>query len=202
MGPPDDASESGSPDGSELKFDQLLISESFSPDNYEEYSLTTCVSWLRSREYEASMWALNYRLNRSELHETLVGIRSNLVVMFRKMDRLCGGSRSYLAVSLGEVPIKTQKLYKEFLAANDGIGDVLEEYIAYANHYKTKYAKGEIPDTKPPRARQPPEMREELFEKLDLLQAALRNLAASLEGESAGTDTGEDAPDRPERRSA
>lgn len=203
MDPPDDATELSQPSGSELEFDELLISESFSPDSWGDHSLTTCVNWLRLREYEASMWQREFRLKRSKLHETLIGIRGNLEKLFLKMDRLCGGPRSYLAKGLGEIPPKVKAYYKEFLAAYDGIGDVLEEYIAYAHHYRTKYGEGEIPDTKPPHARQPPVMRNDLFENLDLLQTALGNLAGSLNEQSAGTaDRADDAPDGPGRRSA
>ena len=135
MDPPDDASESGLPAGRELEFDKLLISESFSREKRGDHSLTTCVRWLRLREYEASIWQRDFRLNRSQLHETLTGIRGNLEKLFIKMDRLCEGPRSYLAVGLGEVPAKIKNYYKEFLRAYDGICDVLREYIAYANHY-------------------------------------------------------------------
>ncbi|MGP7998904.1 MAG: hypothetical protein ACLPKI_16540 [Streptosporangiaceae bacterium] len=146
------------------------------------------------------MWKRDFRLKGSELYETLTSIRSNAENLFKKMDRLCEGPRSYLAVSLGKLPAKTQAYYAEFLVAYDGICDVLREYIAYANHYNVRYKIGERPDTKPPL---PPEMREDLFGKLNLLEEALRNLAESLEDQSAGTtDVGQDATDGPGRRSA
>ncbi len=203
MSTPGGTSESGLPAGSELKFDTLLISGSFSQDNCRDYSLATCVSWLRLRKYEISMWKHEFRLNRSELYETLTGIRGNLEKLYSKMDRLCDVRQSYLVVKLRRIPATTQAYYREFLAANDEIGDVLHEYIAYANHYNVRYERGELPDINPLHARPQPEIRRDLFEKLDLLMTALGNLAGSLEDPSVEiADVGQDAPVGPERRPA
>ena len=170
MPPPGDAGQHGPPVGNELKFEELLIAESFSLDNYRSYPLGVCASWLRLREYDVLIWIRNFRQHRSELHKTLTDIRSNLEDMFTKLDRVGGGPRSYLAVaSPVEIPDRIENLFKEFLDIHDEIGDVLEQYIPYAHAYEIKNANGQILDTRR-LARQPADMRKDFLEKLDLTQ--------------------------------
>lgn len=193
----------GASESDDLKFDSLLISESFSQDNCRDYPLTACVSWLHSRVAVVSTWPHDFRMNRADLPRALTQIQDNLLSLYRKMNRLCEGPRSYLAACLEDIPETTKKYYGEFTRTYDRIGDALDEYKAYANHYETSLKEGKIPQTKPTRARRPDQIREDLFENLETLLVALRNLADSLEGLPARTaDDDQDPPDEPRRRTA
>jgi hypothetical protein len=202
MATPRGTGDSGSSAGHEGDFDELLISGNFSEENCREYPLTTCISWLRLREHEVSMWERDFRLHQSELHNTLVDIRKRLTDLYKKMDRLCEGERCYLVLMLRTVPAAVQGYYNEFLAAHDTIGDALRAYIAYARHYELKYAKGELP-ARQPQGHRPEDMRKSLFDSFALLKTALRNLVEALADPAVQPAVpGQDTPDGPERRSA
>lgn len=166
------------------EFNKLLISEKFNADAYTSRELAVCAAWLEAREYDVYLWVRSFRLNRSDLHGALLEIQKNLKSLFTMLDRL-GGRRSYLAASPFNIPEEVENLFKEYLRVNDGIGDVLEEYLMYANSYKERYDKRELLD-KALLDRSPTEVREDLFERLDHLQEVLAALAASLAGLGPG----------------
>ncbi len=198
MPPPGEASDSG-----ELAFDRLLISESFSPENCRDYPLTTCISWLTLRTAVASTWQHEFRMNREDLYGALKHLRSNLNGLYQKMNRLCEGPRSYLAACPENIPPETRAYYQEFLTAYDRISDALEEYIAYANHYKISLERGEIPQTKSQGARGPTEIKNDLFENLGFLTHALQSLAGSLQDlQLEAPEAHQDPPGEPEPRTA
>lgn len=167
------------------EFNKLLISEKFNTDTYTSRALAVCGAWLEAREYDVYLWVRSFRLNRSDLHGALTEIQKNLKSLFTMLDRL-GGRRSYLAASPFNIPAEVENLFKEYLRVNDGIWDLLEEYLMYANSYKERYDKREQLD-KALLGRSSTEMREDLFERLDHLQEVLAALAVSLAGLSPGS---------------
>ena len=187
----------GSSAGGASDFGKLLLSGDFSEGNREDYPLTVCVSWLRLRRHQVSMWERDFRQHQSELLKALVDIREDLANLYNRMDRLCEGENCYLYLTLSTLPPAVQDYYGEFLTAYDHISRVLRRYVAYAHHYETNYEKGEMPED------EPEDLQEKLFENFDLLKEALRNLAeelAPLVAQSA--DPGQDTPGGPDRRSA
>ncbi|MGH3295173.1 MAG: hypothetical protein ACRDP7_25585 [Trebonia sp.] len=100
-------------------------------------------------------------------------------------------------MTLAEIPIPVQGYYDEFLAAYDDTSRVLQDYVAYANHYQRRYENGEIPEP------EPPDMQTKLLAGFAYLKKALHGLiekVADLAVQSA--DPGQDTPDRPDRRTA
>jgi hypothetical protein len=179
------------------EFGRLLHSGNFSGDNRRRYPLTACVSWLRLRVRQVSLWEYDFRQHQSQLLNTLNDMRNNLTTLHSRMARLCEGDDCYLALTLDAFPTTVQGYYGEFLTAYDHLNRILRRYIAYANHYKVKYEKGEMPDE------EPEDLQEKLFANFDSLKEALSNLAQELAAdadESAGS--GQDAPGGPEFRSA
>lgn len=175
------------------EFNKLLISEKFNAEAYTSRALAVCGAWLEAREYDVYLWGRSFRQNRSDLHAALLEIQKNLKSLFTMLDRI-GGRRSYLAASPFNMPDDIKNLFKEYLNVNDGIGDVLEEYLMYANAYKERYGKRELLD-KALLDRSPTEVREDLFERLAHLQEVLAALAVSLASLGPG-------PGPPPRRSS
>lgn len=113
------------------------------------------------------------------------------------MDRLCDGDNCYVAQTLSPLADAVVILYSDFLTAYDNIRRVLRRYIAYANHYESKFKEGEMPNE------EPAGIQEELFENFALLKAALRILAEAVGAQAVqSADPGHDTPDRSERHSA
>jgi hypothetical protein len=197
MAPPGGTGDSRSPAGHADDFDQLLLSEDFGAENCRDYPMTDCVSWLRLRERQVSMWERDFRQHRSQLHRTLADIRESLEALYQRMDRLGGEGDCYLAMTLNAIPVPVQGYYDEFLAAYDDTSRVLQDYVAYANHYQRRYENGEIPEP------EPPDMQKKLLSGFAYLKKALHGLAEKLADLAAqSADSGQDTPDGPDRRTA
>jgi hypothetical protein len=178
-------------------FGKLLLSGNFSEDNRRKYPLTDCVSWLSLREHQISLWEYDVRQHQSKLLQTLVDTRDNFTNLHSRMARLCEGGDCYLALTLGRLPDSVKGYYGEFLAAYDHLSVILRRYIAYANHYETKYKQGEMPDD------EPENIQVNLFEDFASLKEALRNLALELADHAAEpAHAAQDTPDGPEPCSA
>lgn len=187
----------GIPTGLKDDFDELLNSGNFNEDNRRKYPPTDCVSWLDRRERQIFLWERDFREGQSELFETLNGIRAILSKLYNRMDRLCEGEDCYLALARGAPPDTVQRYFAEFIKSYDHLSRILRRYIAYANHYKIKFKKGEMPDE------EPEDIQEKLFEELAALKVALRNLAQEVADHAdESADSGEDTPDGPKSRSA
>lgn len=143
------------------------------------------------------MWEREFRQHQSKLLTTLRDIEKGLAGLYQRMDRLCDGDNCYVAQTLSPLADAVVILYSDFLTAYDNIRRVLRRYIAYANHYESKFKEGEMPNE------EPAGIQEELFENFALLKAALRILAEAVGAQAVqSADPGHDTPDRSERHSA
>jgi hypothetical protein len=194
---PGGISDSDPPTGSEFEFNKLLAARIFSEDHCRDFSLATCTSWLRSLDIEIDSWEHSFRAQRKnpqENQEALGKLRENVNSLYQRVYRLCGSRRSYLSITLGKIPEEIQTVYIVFTDTNDEIGDLLNEYDAWANHYRITYKQGKILEAKPARGRGEPEIRKELFDHFKTQAGALGLLAEKV-GEAslarpASQDTG------------
>jgi hypothetical protein len=177
-------SAAGVPDGRIQDFGDLLLSGNFSDDNIRKFPLTICMEWLRLRNDEIKLWKEDFNRHRGNLPRALADMRASVEEMFNRVTWLCSGHQCYLSAALREIPEAAGDYYDEFTQFYNAACDELDEYMAYAHHYETKYKQGERPDTQSPNARKPSEIRAELLASLDGIKVALSNLAASLEGAS------------------
>jgi hypothetical protein len=196
-------SAAGVPEGHARDFGELLLSGDFNDDNIRKFPLTICVKWLRLRDDEVRLWKEDFNRNRGKLNKALADMRASLEKMFDRVTWLCSGRQCYLSAALREVPKEAEDYYDEFTHFYNAACDELDEYVAYAHHYETKYQQGERPDTQSPHTRKPAEIRAELLASLDSIKETMGNLAASLERSSKHLPgPGPDFPSQSQSRSA
>jgi len=158
----------------------MLISGRFPQQVYDEFPLSVCSGWLRSRELEISALPSYFRKNRTKLPETLMKIQGDLAGLFTKLDRLCGGPGSYSSNSSSRIPQETIAYYDEFTDIYDELSNALELYLMYAIAYKAKISKEETLDSAP-LGRDPADLSKTFLSKLKLLQAPVEKMAKSIE---------------------
>jgi hypothetical protein len=173
--------EQSAPTVEELEnFDLLITSGYFEDNGYQVGMRDVCLAWLQFREAEIELWIRSHRKSGLEnLHESLHTLYGNLVDLYTKMDGLCGGSNSYLAVGGIAVNEEIQTELDEFVDIWDEMRPVLQRYLLFAKSFEEAYQQGKTADVDLP-GLTPDELEKSLIGKLKLLQKAMTRLARGI----------------------
>jgi hypothetical protein len=180
MAPQSAANEPAPPTVAELKaFDELITAGYFNENCYRADMRSVLLGWLQDRVEEIPILIRRYRVSGPELLPPLLELANNLNNLFEKIDNLCGGSHSYLAMGGIGMTGGMGKFFNAFLRIWDELSPVLQRYRLLARAYDEAYKQGKVINLKV-EGFGLNELRKQLIEKLNALQVTLQKLVAGI----------------------